>query len=101
MRKGNAIKREVLADPVYNSKIVAKLISLIMYDGKKSLAQSTLYTAMKNAEEKVKAPAIDVLNKALDNIGPAVELKVRRVAGSNYQVPTEVNPERKITLALR
>lgn len=101
MRKNSAKKRDILPDPVYNSKIVAKAINMIMLDGKRGLAQNTLYSAFDKVEQKTKKPAIDVFNKALENIMPALELKVRRVAGSNYQVPTEVNPERKITLGLR
>ncbi len=101
MRKNSAKKRDILPDPVYNSKIVAKAINMIMLDGKRGLAQNTLYGAFEKVEQKTKKPAIEVFNKALENIMPALELKVRRVAGSNYQVPTEVNPERKITLGLR
>ena len=101
MRKNSAKKRDILPDPVYNSKIVAKAINMIMLDGKRGLAQNTLYGAFEKVEQKTKKPAIEVFNKALENIMPALELKVRRVAGSNYQVPTEVPPERKITLGLR
>ncbi|MDR2369262.1 MAG: 30S ribosomal protein S7 [Mycoplasmataceae bacterium] len=101
MRKNQAIKRDILPDPVYGSKLVAKAINMIMWDGKRGLAQNTLYGAFAKIEQKTKKPAIDVFNKALENIMPALELKVRRVAGSNYQVPTEVSPERKVTLGLR
>ncbi|MDR1234789.1 MAG: 30S ribosomal protein S7 [Mycoplasmataceae bacterium] len=101
MRKNRAEKRDILPDPVHGSKLVAKAINMIMWDGKRGLAQNILYGAFEKVEQKTKKPAIDVFNKALENIMPAVELKVRRVAGSNYQVPTEVNPERKITLGLR
>jgi small subunit ribosomal protein S7 len=101
MRKNQAPKRDILPDPVYGSKLVAKAINMIMLDGKRGLAQHTLYGAFEKIEAKVKKPAIEVFNKALENIMPILELKVRRVAGSNYQVPTEVSPERKITLGLR
>ena len=101
MRKNRADKRQVLPDPIYGSKIVTKAINMFMLDGKRGLAQSIVYGAFELVEEKTKKPAIDVFNKALDNIMPTLELKVRRVAGSNYQVPTEVNPERKIALGLR
>jgi small subunit ribosomal protein S7 len=101
MRKNRAIKRHILPDPVYNSQLVAKAINMIMLDGKRGLAQNTLYGAFEKVEQKTKKSAVEVFNKALENIMPALELKVRRVAGSNYQVPTEVGPERKITLGLR
>ncbi|MDR0740074.1 MAG: 30S ribosomal protein S7 [Mycoplasmataceae bacterium] len=101
MRKNQAEKRDILPDPVHGSKLVAKAINMIMWEGKRGLAQNLLYGAFEKIEQKTKKPAIDVFNKALENIMPAVELKVRRVAGSNYQVPTEVSPERKITLGLR
>ena len=101
MRKNRAPKRDVLPDPVYNSKIVTKVINMIMWSGKRGLAQNIVYGAFKKIEAKTKKPAIEVFNAALENIMPVLELKVRRVAGSNYQVPTEVNPERKVTLGLR
>jgi small subunit ribosomal protein S7 len=101
MRKGQATKRKILADPIYGSTTIAKAINMLMYDGKKGLAQDTFYTALSAAAKKLNQEPLDVFNKALENIGPAIELKVRRVAGSNYQVPTEVAPERKVTLALR
>ena len=101
MRKNQAEKRQVLPDPVFNSRIVTKTINMVMYDGKKGLAQSIVYGAFDLIEEKTKQKGIDVFNKALNNIMPTLELKVRRVAGSNYQVPTPVSEERKIALALR
>lgn len=101
MRKNQAEKRKVLPDPVYNSKIVTKAINMIMWQGKRGLAQNIVYGAFDIIEQKTKKPAIDVFNKALDNIMPTLELKVRRMAGSNFQVPTEVSPERRITLGLR
>ena len=101
MRKAKSEKRVVLADPIYNSRLVTKLINSIMLDGKKGLAQSILYGAFKDVESKTGRPALEVFNQALDNIMPVLELKVRRVAGSNFQVPTEVTPARKQTLGLR
>ena len=101
MRKNSAKKREILPDPIYNSKIITKAINMIMLDGKRGLAQNILYGAFDLVEKKTKKPAMEVFNKALDNIMPSLILKVRRVAGSNYQVPTEVTPDRKITFGLR
>lgn len=101
MRKLKPQKRQVLADPVYQSRLVTKLINSIMYDGKKGLAQSIIYSAFELVEQKTQKPALEVFNKAVENIMPVVELKVRRVGGSNFQVPTEVTPERKQTLGLR
>lgn len=100
-RKGSIPKRSVLPDPVYSSKLVTRLINKIMYDGKRGTAQTILYHAFAQIEEKTGKPAMDVFATALDNIMPEVELKVRRVGGSNYQVPTEVSADRKITLGLR
>lgn len=101
MRKAKPEKRVVLTDPIYNSRLVTKLINSIMLDGKKGLAQSILYGAFKDIEKKTGRAALEVFNQALDNIMPVLELKVRRVAGSNFQVPTEVTPARKQTLGLR
>ena len=101
MRKGNAVKRAVLPDPIYNSKLVTRLINKIMLDGKKGTAQNILYSAFKKIEDKTGKPAMDVFATALNNIMPTVELKMRRVGGSNFQVPTEVTPDRKVTLGLR
>lgn len=101
MRKNQAKKREVLPDPIYNSKLVTKVINMLMWDGRRGQAQNILYGAFELIEQKTKKPAMEVFNKALENIEPTLELKVRRVAGANYQVPTEVSPERKITLGLR
>ena len=100
-RRGNIIKRDVLPDPVYNSKLVTKLVNRIMLDGKKGTAQKILYGAFEIVEKKTGEAALDVFGKALSNITPIVELKVRRVGGQNYQVPVEVSKERKITLGLR
>jgi small subunit ribosomal protein S7 len=101
MRKRRAVKRDVLADPIYNSKLVTKLINRIMVDGKKGVAQTIFYDAMKMIEEKTSENPMDVLNKALENIKPALEVKSRRVGGANYQVPIEVRPERSQALGLR
>lgn len=100
-RKGNVTKREVLPDPLYNSKIVTRLINKIMLDGKRGTAQTILYNAFDRIEKKTGQPAMDVFATAISNIMPDVELKVRRVGGQNYQVPTEVSAERKQTLGLR
>lgn len=101
MRKRRAVKRDVLADPIYNSKLVTKLINRIMIDGKKGVAQTIFYDAMKVVEEKTGNEPMDVLNKALENIKPALEVKSRRVGGANYQVPIEVRPDRSQALGLR
>ncbi|MGE4342150.1 MAG: 30S ribosomal protein S7 [Bacilli bacterium] len=100
-RKGNVAKRDVLPDPIYNSKLVTRLINKIMFDGKRGVSQTILYNAFKRIETKTGQPAMDVFATAISNIMPEVELKVRRVGGQNYQVPTEVTPERKTTLGLR
>ncbi len=101
MRKKRAIKRDVLPDPIYNSKIVTKLVNTIMLDGKKGTAQSIIYEAFEIIEKRTGKKAMDVYTEALKNISPALEVKSRRVGGSNYQVPTEVTDERAQTLALR
>lgn len=100
-RKGNITKRDVLADPIYNSKLVTKLINKIMLDGKRGVAQTILYNAFDIVEEKTGEQPMVVFEKALSNVMPLLELKVRRVGGSNYQVPVEVSAERKLTLGLR
>ena len=100
-RRGNIIKRDVLPDPVYNSKLVTKLVNRIMLDGKKGTAQKILYGAFEIVEKKTGEAALDVFGKALSNITPIVELKVRRVGGQNYQVPVEVSATRSQTLGLR
>ena len=100
-RRGTIAKRDVLPDPVYNSKLVTKLVNRIMLDGKKGTAQKILYGAFAIVEKKTGEEALEVFGKALSNITPIVELKVRRVGGQNYQVPVEVSKERKITLGLR
>jgi small subunit ribosomal protein S7 len=101
MRKRRAEKRDVLPDPIYKSKVVTRLINTIMKDGKKGTAEKILYSAFDKIKEKTGEEAIDVYNKALENIGPSLEVKSRRVGGSNIQVPIEVSEERKQTLALR
>ncbi len=100
-RKGHVPKREVLPDPVYHDIRISKLVNNVMQDGKKGLAQSIVYGAFDQISEKSGQEAIDVFNKALENVMPMLEVKARRVGGSNYQVPIEVRPERRQTLALR
>ena len=100
-RKGHLSKREVLPDPLYNSRVVTKLINNIMLDGKKGVAQKIVYGAFNRVAEKTGKDAIEVFETALNNIMPALEVKARRVGGSTYQVPMEVRPERRQTLGLR
>lgn len=100
-RKGNIVKRDVLPDPIYNSKLITRLINNIMVDGKRGTAQTILYNALQKIEAKTGKPAMDVFATAINNIMPEVELKVRRIGSANYQVPTEVSAERKVTLGLR
>ena len=100
-RKGNVVKRDVLPDPIYNSKMVTRLINRIMLDGKKGTAQQILYSAFNKVEAKTGRPAMEVFDQAINNIMPSLELKVRRIGGANYQVPVEVTPERRVTLGLR
>ncbi|HLV09262.1 MAG TPA: 30S ribosomal protein S7, partial [Halanaerobiales bacterium] len=101
MRKNRAEKREVIGDPIYNNIIVTRMINKIMKDGKKSLAENTFYEAMELIGEKTDEDGIDVMKKALDNVMPVLEVKSRRVGGSNYQVPVEVNDRRRLSLAIR
>ena len=101
MRKRQSIKRDVLADPIYNSKMITKLINGIMLDGKKGTAQKILYNALDIVKEKTKSDPIEVLNKAFENIKPALEIKSRRIGGSNYSVPMEVREDRANALTLR
>jgi len=100
-RRGFIPKREVLPDPVYNTIIITKLINQIMYDGKRGVAQSVCYEALEMVAEKSGKDAIEVFNAAMANIMPSLECKARRVGGATYQVPMEVRPERRQTLALR
>ena len=101
MRKRRAEKRDVLADPIYNSKVVTKLINRIMLDGKKGTAQKILYDAFKIVKDKTGSDPVEIFEKAFENIKPALEIRSRRIGGGNYQVPVEVRPERQQALALR
>ena len=101
MRKRQAIKRDVLADPIYNSKMITKLINGIMQDGKKGTAQKILYSALDIVKEKTNKDPLEVLNQAFENIRPALEIKSRRIGGSNYSVPMEVKEDRANALTLR
>ena len=101
MRKRRAIKRDVLPDPIYNSKVVTKLINAVMNDGKRGTASKILYEAFDKIKEQTNQDPMEVFNKAMENITPALEVKSRRVGGSNVQVPIEVSETRGQTLALR
>ena len=100
-RKGHTQKRDVLADPMYNSKVVTKLINNIMLDGKKGVAQKIVYGAFARVENKTGKPALEVFEEAMNNMMPALEVKARRIGGATDQVPIEVRPERRQALALR
>jgi len=100
-RKGPVAKRDVLPDPIYNSKLVTRLINQIMKDGKRGVSQRILYNAFAIIKERTGKEPMDVFDQALKNIMPLLEVKARRVGGANYQVPVEVRPERRITLGLR
>ena len=101
-RKGHIAKREVAPDPVYGSTLVTKFVNSMMWGGKKSTAQNIFYQAMKNLEEKVGGDdALKLFKKAVENVKPLLEVKTRRVGGANYQVPIEVNPDRRTSLAIR
>ncbi|HHV77821.1 MAG TPA: 30S ribosomal protein S7 [Syntrophothermus lipocalidus] len=100
-RKGPVPKRDVLPDPIYHSKVFTKLVNQVMWDGKKSLAEKTCYGAFEIIEKKTGKPAIEVFEEALKNLMPVLEVRPRRVGGANYQVPVEVRPERRQTLAIR
>jgi small subunit ribosomal protein S7 len=100
-RKGHIQKRDVLADPIYNSKVVTKLINNIMLDGKKGIAQNIVYGAFEKVAEKTGKDALEVFEEAMNNIMPVLEVKARRIGGATYQVPVEVRPERRQALALR
>ena len=101
MRKRRAVKRDVLADPIYNSKLVTKLINNMMMDGKKGKAQTILYDAFDMIKEKTNKDPLEVLNQAMENVMPSLEVKSRRVGGANYQVPIEVKADRRQALGLR
>ncbi|MFT3889116.1 MAG: 30S ribosomal protein S7 [Arachnia sp.] len=100
-RKGPAPKRPVIADPVYGSPLVSQLVSKILLDGKKSVAQAIVYDALEGTRAKTGVDPVQTLKKALDNVKPSIEVKSRRVGGATYQVPIEVKPGRQTTLALR
>ena len=100
-RRGNIAKRDVLQDPIYNSKLVTRLISNIMLDGKKGVAQKIVYGAFEIVEQKSGKPALEAFEQAMENVMPNLEVKARRVGGATYQVPMEVRPERRQTLGLR
>ena len=101
MRKRRAVKRDVLPDPIYKSKVVTKLVNTIMLDGKKGTAQTIVYEAFDQVKTKTNKDPLEVFTQAMENIKPALEVKSRRVGGSNYQVPIEVSPARSQALALR
>ena len=100
-RKGHTPKRDVLADPLYNNKVVTKLINNIMLDGKKGVAQKIVYKAFDRIANKTGKPAIEVFEAAMNNVMPVLEVKARRIGGATYQVPIEVRPDRRQALALR
>ena len=100
-RKGHTQKRDVLADPIYNSKVVTKLINNIMLDGKKGVAQKIVYGAFDKVAEKTGRPALEVFEEAMNNVMPVLEVKARRIGGATYQVPIEVRPDRRQALGLR
>ena len=100
-RRGQIAKRDVLPDPLYNSKLVTKLVNNVMLDGKKGVAQKIVYDAFAEVEAKTNENPLEVFQEALENVMPVLEVKARRVGGSNYQVPMEVRPERRQTLGLR
>ena len=100
-RRGQIAKRDVLPDPMYNSKLVTRLINNVMYDGKKGVAQKIVYGAFEIVNEKTGKDALEAFQEALENIMPVLEVKSRRVGGATYQVPMEVRPERRQTLGLR
>ena len=100
-RKGHTQKRDVLADPLYNDKVVTKLINNIMLDGKKGVAQKIVYGAFAQVEEKSGKPALEVFQEAMNNIMPVLEVKARRIGGATYQVPTEIRPDRKESISMK
>ena len=100
-RKGHIAKKEVAPDPVYNSTLVTKFVNSMMWDGKKSTAQGIFYDAMKNLEKRGGDEALKLFKKAVENAKPVLEVKTRRVGGANYQVPVEVNADRRTSLAVR
>jgi small subunit ribosomal protein S7 len=100
-RKGNIVKREVLPDPLYNSTLVTKFVNCIMWGGKKSTAEGLVYDAFKIIQQKTGDDPLRTFKKAVENVKPVLEVKTRRVGGANYQVPVEVNPNRRISLSIR
>ena len=100
-RRGNVAKRDVLADPIYNSKLVTRLVNSIMLDGKKGVAQKVVYEAFDAIKTKTGKEPLDVFTEAMNNIMPSLEVKARRVGGATYQVPIEIRPDRRQTLGLR
>ena len=100
-RRNSAVKKPVLPDPIYKSQTVTKLINQVMLDGKKGVAQRIVYSAFEMIKEKTGQDGVEVFNKALENVKPVLETKGRRVGGANYQVPMEIRPERRQTLAIR
>ena len=101
MRRAGAAKREVLPDPKYGSRLVAKFVNIMMICGKKSTAEQIMYAALVSVEDRSKQDALKMFKSAIDNVKPAVEVKSRRVGGSTYQVPVEVRPDRRTSLAMR
>ena len=100
-RKGHIAKRDVLADPIYNSKLVTKLINNVMLDGKKGVAEKIVYGALDEVAQKTGKDALEAFEEAMNNIMPVLEVKARRIGGATYQVPIEVRPDRRRTLGLR
>ena len=100
-RRGKISKRDVLPDPIYNSKMVTRLINNVMYDGKRGVAQKIVYGAFNRVEAKAGKPALEVFEEAMNNIMPVLEVKARRIGGATYQVPIEVRPDRRQALGLR
>ena len=100
-RRREVPKREVLPDPLYNSQLVTKFVNVVMREGKKTVAERILYDALETVRERTSDDPVKVFKKALDNVKPALEVKSRRVGGSNYQVPVEVNPNRRLSLSIR
>jgi len=100
-RRSGVPKRDVLPDPIYNSKVVTKLVNQVMLDGKKGIAQRIVYAAFEEAAKKLSSKPMDIFEKALENVRPVLEVKARRVGGSTYQVPMEIREDRRQTLAIR
>ena len=100
-RKGNVQKRDVIPDPIYSSKLIARFINQLMLDGRRGIAESIMYKALEIAEEKTGNNPVEVLDQAFQNVMPVLEVKPRRVGGATYQVPVEVRPERRLALGLR